>query len=145
MEELNSEPDEVNDTATSDSTLHKTQRREGGEFDKSTHLARSFACIAMFESGEFNLDPSSLQSVFALSTGGSIFVASASLADPSADSSLSPIRRVFGNLGRLVNHESFDRQVQDSFRLTSLHLSFTDFELTVDVGARGLRDSSGSC
>lgn len=127
-------------------------------------LARSFACIVLFESGEFNLDPSTLQGVLALSTGDSIFVASALLTDPTADTSRSRIQRVFGNLGRpemvllippsapriepydphtwrLVNHEIFDGQIHDSFAQTSLHLSFTEFELAVDVGQRGLRDA----
>lgn len=127
-------------------------------------LARPFACIGMFESGEFDLDPSALQGVIALSAGDSIYVASALLTDPTADTSQIPVQRVFGNLGRsemallippsdprlepfdphswrMVNHESFDGQFLDSFAATSLHLSFTDFEMPVDIGQRGLRDT----
>lgn len=132
--------------------------------DFENQLAGSFACISMFESGEFDIDPSSLRGVMALSTGDSIYVASALLTDPSENIYRSPIRRVFGNLGRpemallippsnprlrdydpgswnSINHFSFDGQFQDRFASTSLHLSFTDFEMPVDVGARGLRDT----
>ena len=135
-----------------------------GSHKSNTTLARAFSCIAMFESGEFNLDPDQLQGVLALSTGDSIFVASALLTDPTTDTSCRPIQRVFGNLGRpemvllippsesrlepfdhhswrLVNHDLFDGRLRDAFALTSLHLSFTDFELAVDVGQRGLRDN----
>jgi hypothetical protein len=128
------------------------------------NLGEAFACIAMFESGEFDIDPLSLQGVMALSTGDSIFVASSLLLDPSENTSQSPIRRVLGNLGRpemaflippskpaltgynpsswhMVNHFPFDGKFQDHFSGTSLHLSFTDFEIPVDVGVRGLRDT----
>ncbi|KAL3454906.1 hypothetical protein BJX64DRAFT_295611 [Aspergillus heterothallicus] len=127
-------------------------------------LGEAFACLAMFESGEFDIDQSTLQGVMALSTGDSIFVASSLLADPSKCTTASPIRRVLGNLGRpemaflippprpalaaynpsswqLVNHFPFDRKFQDNFSDTPLHLSFTDFEMPIDVGVRGLRDT----
>jgi hypothetical protein len=132
--------------------------------DIESRLARSFACIAMFESGDCDIDPESLRGVMALSSGDSIYVASALLADPSEDTSKYPVRRVFGNLGRpelalllppskprlkdydlsswhMINHSPFDGKFEDSFASTSLHLSFTDFEMPIDVGARGLRDT----
>lgn len=139
-------------------------------FDESTKailvddLKRSFACLAMFESGQFDIALQSLQGVFALSSGDSIFVYSALLADPTVEPSRLHIKRVLGNLGRpgmaflvspakprlkeynlaswhLVNHFPFDGEFRNSFTGTSLHLSFTEFEMSLDVGWRGLRDN----
>jgi hypothetical protein len=141
-----------------------------GFFDNSMNtiliddLERSFACLAMFESGQFDIAPQSLRGVFALSSGDSIFVCSALLADPTVDSSKLHIKRALGNLGRpgmaflvspakprlkeyslaswhLVNHFPFDGEFRNSFTGTSLHLSFTDFEMPLDIGWRGLRDT----
>ena len=118
----------------------------------------------MLETGEFNIDPKLLHGVLALSHGDSIYVRSDMISDPYDHTSNYPIRRVFGNLGRsemafllppsepklggydinswhMINHLPFDEKFEDKFRGTSLHLSFTDFELPVDVGSRGLRDT----
>lgn len=126
-------------------------------------LPTIFSCLAMFESGQFVIDTASLKGVMAMSSYDSIFVASALMTDPWEDNTERPIKRVFGNMGRsemafmipptdprfkdadpgswhLINHASFDGQFLDSFKSTSLHLSLTDFELFLDVGARGLRD-----
>lgn len=126
-------------------------------------LPTLFSCLAMFESGQFAIDPASLKGVMAMSSYDSIFVASALMTDPWENNAGKPIKRVFGNMGRsemafmipptdprfkdanpgswhLINHASFDGQFLDSFKSTSLHLSLTDFELFLDVGARGLRD-----
>ncbi|KAI0509546.1 hypothetical protein F5B22DRAFT_658111 [Xylaria bambusicola] len=115
------------------------------EYDPS-QLAESFACITTFETGEFNINPESLQGIHRKSTFRH------------------PIRRVFGNLGRpeiaflippsspklkdydlkswhLINHTPFNGTLEDNFSSTSLHLSFTDFEMPVDIGVRGLRDT----
>ncbi|KAI8631559.1 hypothetical protein F5Y19DRAFT_463267 [Xylariaceae sp. FL1651] len=123
----------------------------------------AFACIAMMESGEFNIKPSSLENVMAVSSGDSIFVPSALLRDPFQAASSHRVTRVFGNVGRseivfmaspaqpalkavepgswrLIQHQSFDGEFLDSFVGTSLHLSFTDFQLPLDVGPRGFRD-----
>lgn len=122
-----------------------------------------FSCLAMFESGQFVVSPSSLKGVVAMSSYDSIFVASALMSDPCEDNFQHPIKRVFGNMGRsemafmipppdprfkevdpgswhLINHSPFDGQFVDSFKSTSLHFSLTEFELSLDVGARGLRD-----
>lgn len=127
------------------------------------HLPTLFSCLAMFESGHFDISPSSLEGVMAMSSYDSIFVASALMRDPSEKILHQPIKRVFGNMGRsemafmippedprfkagdpgswhLINHCPFDGQFLDSFQSTSLHLSLTDFEFPLDVGARGLRD-----
>lgn len=134
------------------------------EADKDNpHFPTLFSCLATFESGQFSISPSSLEGVIAMSSYDSIFVVSDLMSDPSEDNIQHPIKRVFGNMGRsemaflippadprfkqadpgswhLINHFSFDGQFIDSFRSTSLHLSLTDFELPLDVGARGLRD-----
>jgi len=118
----------------------------------------------MFESGGFDIEPLSLRGVMALSAGDSIYVADALLSDPAATRERCRIRRVFGNLGRsemaflvppatpilresdptswrLINHNPFDGRFENSFSGTSLHLSFTDYEMPLDVGMRGLRDT----
>lgn len=126
-------------------------------------LARSFACIAWLESGKFDIVPTELTGVMALASGDSIYVATALLTDPSRMTHRCPIKRVFGNIGRsemallippssprfneadpgawdLINHSSFDCNFYDNFSGTSLHLTFTDYEIPLDVGTRGLRD-----
>ena len=142
----------------------KTERFERKRsVDMESLLARSFACIAWFDSGEFDITPRDLHRVIALANGDSIYVASALLVDPTIDTSEVPIKRVFGNIGRpqmsllippssptiaepnpcswrLINHHTFDGTFPNCFTSTSLHLTFTDFEMPLDVGARGLRD-----
>jgi hypothetical protein len=126
-------------------------------------LSRSFACIAWFDSGEFDIPLAHLNTVMALDNGDSIYVASALLSDPSATAKDTPIRRVFDNLGRSemcllvpptdprlaepdlsawkqINHADFCGKLQDCFSSTSLHLTFTDSEDAVYMGNRGLRD-----
>lgn len=120
----------------------------------STTLNRSqaFACISMFESGNRNIDPDSLSEVFAMSSGNSLYVARPLLCDPWENSFPTEIRRVVGNIGRAgitfliappvvnmrgpnsekwmcINHEPFDGQMEDHFKQTSIHLSFTDYEM----------------
>ncbi|TRX90100.1 hypothetical protein FHL15_009019 [Xylaria flabelliformis] len=128
------------------------------------NLTSAFVCIAMMETGEFDIDPSSLENVIALSSGDSIFVASALLRDPLLPAESSKlVKRVLGSVGRselvfmvptaepilkeadpgswrLINHHAFDGQFLNAFTGTSLHLSFTDYELPLDVGSKGLRD-----
>ncbi|KAJ2986758.1 hypothetical protein NUW58_g4875 [Xylaria curta] len=125
----------------------------GQQNDPTDRLAASFACIAMFETGEFNINPNSLQGVMALSAGDSIYVASDLISDPSENTNAHPVRRVFGNIGPefLAPDRSYALQwalrgqlfwhFEDNFSGTSLHLSFTDFEMPFDVGVRGLRDT----
>lgn len=130
----------------------------------SDRLALVFACLAMFDSGHYDIDPVSLLGVFALSSGDSVYVASGILTDPAKRSQTQPcVRRVFGNLGRtgmsflispaeprlnahnledwqLINHCRFDSEFQNSFTGTSLHLSYTDYEMPINLGVHGLRD-----
>jgi hypothetical protein len=123
--------------------------------------AEKFACIAMMETGDHDLHPVDLQFVVALASGNSIYVAEALLQDPSIpDRSRDPefvgIRRILGNLDRpgvvmlvppksslirepdlkswkLVQQADFNGILSDSFKQTSLHLSFTDFEVPIAI------------
>ena len=119
--------------------------------------ARDFACIAMFDSGLCNLDLSALTQVFAISSGSSIFVLNHLLADPWLQISDHLIRRVVGNIGRAgmsflvappdpelleppkgdwmqINHRLFQGQMEDNFQQTSIHLSFTAYEMPLNIG-----------
>ena len=114
----------------------------------------------MFESGSLDIEPSSLTSVMALSSGNSIYVANALLQDPGESSELLTgwpgITRILGNLDRpgivmlsppsvplirpedpgawrLINHFPFDGQTEGLFKDTSLHLSFTQYEVPMNV------------
>ena len=126
-------------------------------------LAETFACIAMSETGTYDLDPSTLEHVFAMSSSNSLFVAAPLLNDPSQHNEEGRVIRVVGNIGRagiamliapqdprtrkleqntweLVNHAPFDGRTEDSFRNTSLHLSFTQYTMPVDTGDYGGQD-----
>lgn len=122
----------------------------------------TFACIAMLESGSVNIGPQGLEDVMAMSSGDSLYVAAELLQDPICKRD-NRIVRVGGNIGRagivmmippfrkpqqrqsedwtLVQHAQFDGQEKDSFEGTSLHLSFTNYSLTIDTGERGVRSS----
>lgn len=125
-----------------------------------------FACIARFESGSFNLHSSAMSRVLAISSGNSIYVASCLLQDPCEPRSSIAIERVVGNLGKtgmaflicpdipdvrprsdaphLISHSPFDGEEKDCFNQTCLQLSFTGWELPIDVGSRGNRDVEAS-
>lgn len=113
---------------------------------------QAFACISMFETGTCNLDPLSLSEVFAISSGSSIFVASALLVDPHEQPHATAMHRVVGNIGRAglsllvppprtkirraelgnwkeINHLPFDGTAENCFQNTSIHLSFTEYEM----------------
>ncbi len=126
-------------------------------------FASSFACIAMLESGSINLASTGLQSVMAMSSGDSLYIATPLLSDPAYKPD-SKITRIRGNVGwagiallippdetrtreidpkdwNLINHDEFDGVITDSFKSTSLHMSFTEFVLPIDTGLRGFRDT----
>ena len=134
-----------------------------GPWSRCLSLAETFACIATFESGTYDLDPSALEHVFAMSSSNSLFVAAPLLNDPSQSHNDSTVLRVIGNIGRagiamliapqaprtrklepdtweLVTHAPFDGKIEDSFRNTSLHLSFTQYTMPVNTGDYGGQD-----
>ena len=152
--------------------FHKPGQGKDLQFlDLQTHFsgysldwASTFACIALFESGSFAIQPESLKSVLAMSAGDSLYIAAPLLCDPCEDTQPHEIRRIRGNVGRpgfamlippqnprtrefdlsawqLVNHATFDGHLEDSFQTTSLHLSFTEYVLPLDVGTHGGRDT----
>ena len=128
-----------------------------------TSLPAKFACIAMFETGSNAVDEKQLSPIMALSSGNSIYVANALLQDPLKPNSYGPqgITRIVGNIDRpgvvmlappqaplirpddpeswrVINHINFDGSLENSFPETSLHLSFTEYEvpLSVPIGAK---------
>ena len=149
-------------------TVHSQYYSEGERANYlapgASTLATTFACIAMMETGSFNFEPSELSAVFALSSADSMYIASALLRDPAkGDSQQAGIRRVTGNIGRagmtlmipppdpmvreygvddwyLYRHEAFDGVLDDSFKGTSLQLSFTEWKQEVSVGTVGGKD-----
>lgn len=125
-------------------------------------LASKFACIAMFETGNHSIQSTQLKSVMAMSSGNAIYVADALIQDPIEPNSygLQGITRIIGNIGhpgvvmlappqaplirtenadswRVIDHHKFDGKLENCFSGTSLHLSFTKYEipLSVSVGA----------
>lgn len=124
---------------------------------------QAFACLAMFESGQYNIDPDELTDVMAMCSGNSIFFRAALLTDPSKPIALGDIRCLLGNIGRSgiaflvppktplcqekslddwphIEHNEFDGSLQDNFKATSLHLSFTEAESPLNVNILGSRD-----
>ncbi|KAI4255102.1 MAG: hypothetical protein LQ352_002731 [Teloschistes flavicans] len=124
---------------------------------------QAFACLAMFESGQYNMDPNQLADVVAMCSGDSIFVRAALLADPHERMGSGEIRGLIGNIGRpgisflvppkapllkevsldewpLIEHNEFDGCVLDNFQNTSLHLSFSGAGAPVNVGFTGGQD-----
>lgn len=129
----------------------------------STLRARSFACIAMFETGSLNLRSQDFEGVVAISSGNSLYVSELLLCDPYAGVQPHLIRCLVGNVGKpglsllllpqnpihrepdldsweLVNHAEFDGLFEDNFRGTSLHLSLTGYEQALNIGKHGGRD-----
>ena len=125
-------------------------------------LEQTFACIAMFESGSFNFQASAMNGVLTISSGNSLYIARCLLQDPCESPSAAMVERVVGTLGKsgmamlihpqlprmrppsndyaLVNHHAFNGNVEDCFQHTTLHMSFTEWKLPIDVGSRGNRD-----
>ncbi|KAL3422791.1 hypothetical protein PVAG01_04538 [Phlyctema vagabunda] len=118
--------------------------------------AQVFSCISMLDSGICDLDPFGLEEVFAMSSGNSLYVDGALLCDPYETTSSKEIRRIAGNVGRpgisllvppphpkireadlgsylQINHAQFDGEAQDCFRHTTVHLSFTAYEMPLKI------------
>lgn len=136
-------------------------RLETSDF-RNHQFARSntLACIAHFESGTILLEPDELDQTLAIASGNSIFVIGALISDPFKILAGNSVKRIIGNIGRtgicmlvapfepkirplgneynLVEHAIYDRKREDNFKGTSLHLSFTNWTLPLEVkGAEG--------
>jgi hypothetical protein len=125
---------------------------------------RAFSCIAMFESGTYDIDPDLLENVIAMSSSDSIYIGKSLLHDPHDVSSPGEIRRVLGNIGKpgiaflvppvdpmiqevnmadwaRIDRDEFNGDMRDCFEKTSLHLSFTGANTPVNVGFSGEQDT----
>ena len=120
----------------------------------------NLACIVHFESGILLLEPDELIQTLAIASGNSIFVIGAIVSDPFETLRADCVKRIVGNIGRtgicmlvapfepkirplgtqynLVEHAVYDGKRENNFKATSLHLSFTDWTLPLEVkGAEG--------
>lgn len=131
----------------------------------SLSRTQAFACIAMFENRIVDLDPATLKSVLAISAGNSIYIAMSLTCDPIDQPRENEMKHITGNVGKpgisllippsdpkvrkqdndvwsLISHKPFDEKAElgDSFQTTSLHLSFTRYELPASVHSHGTQD-----
>jgi hypothetical protein len=154
-------PDATVDLSITGKPFHDYQWANDGQ-DELAH-ARSLSCIATLESGHLNIAPESLAGVMGISTGNSLYIAQFVWSDPHHPPHPSVIRRSIGNVGkpgmaflisppnprmkdpgyeswRSVPHLNFDGKLEGNFRNTSMHLSFTGYELALDTGEHGNLD-----
>lgn len=118
--------------------------------------SQAFACITHLVSGTLNIDPKELELTLAMCCEDSIYVASVLLSDPLEPVASNSMRRLTGNIGqknicmlvapqnpkiraleddyRVVAHAVYDLKRDDSFKQTTLHLSFTDWALPLNIG-----------
>lgn len=136
--------------------------REDAQDLRTYTLSRNqiFSCIAMFENRKVNLDPRILDEVMAISAGGSLYVAMPLICDPFDLVQPNEIKHITGNISKpglslmippmapkmrkvdedkwtLVNHAAFDGRLDDSFQHTSLHISFTGYQLPMMTAEHG--------
>ncbi|KAI5925977.1 hypothetical protein F4810DRAFT_726508 [Camillea tinctor] len=129
---------------------------------KITSRAHAFACIAMFESGRFNIAPSDIEEVIVVCYENSIFVAGTLLSDPTEAQDFVTVRHIIGNIGHagmvfmispteprirapgyrpdLVDHRPFNGTSANKFQATSLHLSFTNWKMPLHWDETGMID-----
>ncbi|KAK7996440.1 nucleolar complex-associated protein [Apiospora arundinis] len=124
-------------------------------------LESMFSCIAYFETCMLDINPRTIGSrTFAICHDTSIFVAASLLNDPAETTSEVGVERLVGNIGKpglaflvspasprirkldysswhMVSHNPFDGMAEDNLRGTSMHLSFTGYELPLDLGQQG--------
>lgn len=139
--------------------LHASSTSSEISFQRMSR-AQAFGCIAMFESGRFNIRTEHLADVVALCTEDSIFVAGIMLRDPSSKPTLGPqVRHLVGSIGQAglvllvspldprirpttynptsVEHNVYDFRREDKFQGASLHLSFTEWKMPLDWESTG--------
>ncbi|KAI1743886.1 hypothetical protein F4680DRAFT_444581 [Xylaria scruposa] len=128
---------------------------------KDIDTATCFACIAMMETGSYDLDPGGLRSVFGLCASDSLYIASCLLRDPADRLNMPPIQRYTGNIGKAgmalmvppnepeirrydlidewyqYDHNVYTGVMEDCFKGTSLHLSFSEASQAVNVNFSG--------
>ncbi|KAI1322120.1 hypothetical protein F5Y16DRAFT_413434 [Xylariaceae sp. FL0255] len=152
------------DTGSSHVDDHNRYRQ--GKYLSSNRVdaATCFACIAMMETGSYNLNPDELKSVFALCAADSLYVASSLLQDPASRDPGPLIQRFTGNIGKAgmsfmvppkepeirrydsidewyqYDHNTFTGEMEDCFQATTLHISFSDAWQAINVNFSGGRD-----
>lgn len=129
------------------------------------HLIRSeaFACTILFETGQYDISPEKLDDVMAISSNDSLFIAGPMICTPSEQPPSDEIHRVTGNIGKggiallispaeprirpsandtwiSCNHDPWDGEFMDYFGGTSLHLSYSGYNIPLDVGLQGAQD-----
>ncbi|KAK8103520.1 uncharacterized protein PG998_010553 [Apiospora kogelbergensis] len=128
------------------------------EWLKQMGRTNAFGCIAMFETGRFNMNLQHLEEVVALCNEDSIFVAGILLSDPCHGNPLGSsgpvVRHLVGSIGKaglvllvspleprirpktnnplLVEHKVYDGESVDQFEGVSFHLSFTEWKAALD-------------
>jgi hypothetical protein len=147
-----------------DTSSTSEESESGAEDEKGLTREQTWSCIAMFEA-DIRVDPEGLQPVIAMAWENSIFVTNLLLSDPSDTNGTHRIKRIIGNVGRagltmmiapdkpqirapsncfsLVNHQEYDGKREDNFEKTSLHLSFTQWNVplvSVTPNDRGVID-----
>ncbi|TRX88740.1 hypothetical protein FHL15_010412 [Xylaria flabelliformis] len=128
---------------------------------KDIDTATCFACIAMMETGSYDLGPGGLRSVFGLCASDSLYITSCLLRDPADRLNMPPIQRYTGNIGRAgmalmvppnepeirrydlidewyqYDHNVYAGVMEDCFKGTSLHLSFSQASQAVNLNFSG--------
>lgn len=115
---------------------------------------QSLACVSAFHTGSLDMPASELQNVLAVSIGNSIYAVSAILSDPYERCDDGEIFHIVGNIGRpgvtmlippssprmsqpafekwkVINHAPFDSTCGNHFGETSMHLTFTGYDVPV--------------
>jgi len=132
--------------------------------NEDSSRARAFACIATFETGGLDINPSTITGVMGVSVGNSLYISRLISSDPYLWGSESTIGRCIGNVGKrglaflispenpmvkepgydrwkLVQHAPFNGTLEDNFTETSLHLSLTGYQQPLFTGEHGLQDN----
>ena len=130
---------------------------------KRLTIEESFSAILYVENN-FDIVPTQLKNVMAISSGNSMFIATALLSDPSRKDTRDKVSHVMGNVGRpgtallvppleprmmklrldhwhLINHNDWDGNARDCFGDSTLHLWFTGKIQEVDIGYSGAQDT----
>jgi hypothetical protein len=126
-------------------------------------MSSAFACIVFFDTGEEDLDPAELKHVMAVSVDDSIYVSATLTSDPYENPETHTVYRTLGNVGkpgvsllippadpkmrkvkteewRMVNHDDYNYQPENSFKETSLHLWLTEYRVPYHTDHRGARN-----
>ncbi|KAB8226953.1 uncharacterized protein BDW43DRAFT_295320 [Aspergillus alliaceus] len=127
-------------------------------------LTEAFSCIALFDSGKYDVHPEALENTIAMSSTDSLYVSASILSDPWDQHRIRGIVHIEGNIGRpgvsflvpppmpmvkdvrisewpQMSDQVFDGNLKDEFSNTSLHLRFTGDSSKVDAGSSHVQDS----